>query len=114
VREDDLLASLRTHVSQLSGDDPATGQESHDVVAFLRANQMAIACGASAWDLSISSDNTVRGRRATPQNEPVGINVSEIDTVTPRRYPTDADPNTEILMEAQSGTRVRLSPPPAS
>lgn len=55
LREDDLLTSLRTHLNQTNGDQPTIGHESRDLTAFLHANQTTITCGASAWDLSITT-----------------------------------------------------------
>jgi DNA invertase Pin-like site-specific DNA recombinase len=69
LREDDLLASLRTHMTHIGAD-----YQPRDLIAFLRANQMTIACGTGAWDLSIppAGASTVGDRRATPRSEPVG------------------------------------------
>jgi hypothetical protein len=69
LREDDLLASLRTKLGATIG----TAQPG-ELVAYLRATEMTVTCGATAWDLTIPTDrhNTTEGRDTTPPRESVG------------------------------------------
>jgi DNA invertase Pin-like site-specific DNA recombinase len=60
LREDDLLASLSDRIGQNGSLGPAGHTTNScgpdEVIALLRANQMAVTCHSSAWDLSFTPD----------------------------------------------------------
>jgi hypothetical protein len=74
LREDDLLASLRAHLSQTNGDNPSIGHDPRDLAAFLHASPTTITCDATAWNLDIQGGrvSTSSRRRTTQQTRPVG------------------------------------------